>query len=159
MCDTTKSTNKTAGRVLQGSPSRIPLISSLEHTRWYVGIEDTLRRIGVPPNADYIVPMSPQAYADGVDAGGADASTSVRHLKRALSKLGWPPATVRAISEHTAKRSVDRIVQRYFGTLQRPSPPEITAFLHHRESGPHKSARAYNPDELVAPVGIIAPHH
>jgi len=44
-----------------------------------------------------------------------------------------------------------------FWCKAKPSPEEVTAFLHHRETGPHKSARAYNPDELVAPVGIIEP--
>ena len=41
--------------------------------------------------------------------------------------------------------------------MAKPSPEEVAAFLHHGETGPHKSARAYNPDELVAPVGIIEP--
>ena len=63
---------------------------------------------------------------------------------------------MRAITEHTAKRSVGRVVQRYYGAKSRPHPEEVTAFLHHRETGPHKSAKAYNPDDLVAPVGIIA---
>ena len=64
---------------------------------------------------------------------------------------------IRAVTEHTAKRSVGRVVQRYFGALKKPSPEEVTAFLHHRETCPHKSARAYNPEELVAPVGIVEP--
>ena len=101
--------------------------------------------------------MSPEAYAWGLDAGGADASTSIRHLRKALAKLGWSPSVIRAITEHTAKRSVGRVVQKYYGAQSRPSPEEVTAFLHHRETGPHKSAKAYNPDDLVAPVGMIAP--
>lgn len=36
--------------------------------------------------------------------------------------------------------------------LQKRSPPSS---IIERETDPHKSARAYNPDELVAPVGII----
>ena len=157
MCATTKSTNKTAGQLLQGCPFRIPLVPCLEATNWHVGIKECLLEIGVPPAAEYLVPMSPVAYKHGLDAGGADASTSIRHLRKALAKLGWPAAVIRAITEHTSKRSVGRVVQRYFGAMAKPSPEEVTAFLHHRETGPHKSARAYNPDDLVAPVGIIEP--
>ena len=50
-----------------------------------------------------------------------------------------------------------RVVQRYYGAKSRPHPEEVTAFLHHRETGPHKSAKACNSDDLVGPVGIIAP--
>ena len=38
MCDTTKSSNKTAGQLRQGCPFRIPLVPCLEPTKWYVGI-------------------------------------------------------------------------------------------------------------------------
>ena len=157
MCDTTKSSNTTAGQLRQGCPFRIPLVPCHEHTKWYVGIQECLRTIGVPPNASYLVPMSTEAYAWNLDAGGADAATSIRRLRRAFAKLGWLASVIRAITEHTSKRSVGRVVQRYYGALSRPCPDEDSAFLHHRETGPHKPARAYNPDDLVAPVGMIAP--
>jgi len=42
MCATTKSTNKTAGQLLQGCPFRIPLVPCLEATNWHVGMKECL---------------------------------------------------------------------------------------------------------------------
>ena len=57
-CLQTQATQKTAGRVIGGMPVRIPLLPVLGGA-WITGLFGDARVLGIPHNADYVIPLEP----------------------------------------------------------------------------------------------------
>ena len=60
ICSKTKSTERTASRITGGTPSRVPILPSLDHTEWWHGFQDNVRLTGVPLQAGHAIPKTPE---------------------------------------------------------------------------------------------------
>ena len=150
MCTKSKGSERTAGRLLNGMPFRIPLIASLNDTGWWKGYLSDLHLLGIDPNDDHSVPLHWAAVKHGVKPGVATVTACMSHLRTALRACGLAAAADR-VAAHSAKRSGMAIINRYTG------PAELTDgqksdLLHHRATGKRKCAGAYDPHLLVGPV-------
>ena len=81
----------------------------------------------------------------------ATHANALSHLRRALGAIGIERAVADAVQFHTAKRTGMAILQEYVG-LWELNKGQRNALLHHRATGKERSAGAYNPRLLVAPV-------
>ena len=118
LCTKTKGSQKTAGRVINGMPFRVPLLASLWSTGWWRGFEEDVLALGIPAGADYVIPMSPLAVGAGLVPGLADNATAFRHLRRALSAAQLPPEVIDNVEPHSAKRTSASWVQEYIGEAE-----------------------------------------
>jgi hypothetical protein len=149
-CTKSKGSERTAGRLLNGMPFRVPLVASLHATGWWHGYLNDLAIVGIVPNDDHSVPMNDRSIKWGVRPGVANIPAYMRHLRAALSECGLAKEA-KFVSAHSAKRSGMAEVNRYTG------PAELTDgqksdILHHRATGKRKCAGAYDPHLLVGPV-------
>ena len=150
MCTKSKGSERTAGRLLNGMPFRVPLIASLQATGWWKGYLNDLALLGIEPNDDHSIPMHWAAVKHGVKPGVANVPTCMSHLRNALRACGLAAVADR-VAAHSAKRSGMATINRYTG------PAELTDrqksdLLHHRATGKRKCAGAYDPHLLVGPV-------
>ena len=84
MCTKSKGSERTAGRLLNGMPFRIPVIASLQSTGWWKGYLNDLALLGIEPNDDHSIPMHWAAVKHGVKPGVANVPTCMSHLRAAL---------------------------------------------------------------------------
>ena len=119
MCTKSKGSERTAGRLLDGMPFRIPLIASLTATGWWKGYLSDLNLLGIDPNDDHSVPMHWAAVKHGVKPGVATVAACTSHFRTALRACGLAAAADR-VSAHSAKRSGMATIN---CTLAQPSSP------------------------------------
>ena len=151
ICSKTKSTERTAGRIPGGMPFRVPILSSLDHTEWWEGFQNNVRLTGVPLQAGHSIPKDPRVGHPGYSPGIATPANALAHLRRALGAVGIQRAEADAVQFHSAKRTGMAILQEYVGPWEL-NEGQRNALLHHRATGKERSAGAYNPRLLVAPV-------
>ena len=138
MCTKSKGSERTAGRLLNGMPFRIPIVASLLSTGWWKGYLSNLALLGIDPNDDYSIPMSDQAVKRGLKPGVEMIPTCMSHLRAALRACGLAAAADR-VSAHSAKRSGMATINRYTG-LAELTDGQKSDLLHHRATGKRKCA-------------------
>ena len=141
-----------AGRVIGGMPVRIPLIPVLGGA-WITNLFVDARALGIPHNADYVIPLDLRAFSElGVEPGMATVAKAETHIRTALQMAGFFHSMWSRVQRHTAKRSGMRIFNTYTGGIHEMKGIEKMHMAHHRAVGPHTSAGAHNPYHLVGPV-------
>ena len=148
--DESKSTQGTVGQLREGMPWKALLISMTQPPhQWWMGLQADLDTIGVSAAHRYMVPSARAVLVDRNPPGATNYEEATAFIRAVAAKCSIQQA--HRIKGHTAKQSAMRVVN-CFTDEGAPTDTEKDILAHHRASGPDKTARAYNPDELHAPA-------
>ena len=145
----TKSTQATAGRLPEGMPWLGPLQDFGVETPWWADCLEDMEALGMTLEHEYLLPSPGNVLRGARPPGAASPEEAVSMLRRVLRACGIEQAHL--CKAHSAKQSAMRLVNCYVGAVDL-QPREKDILAHHRITGPDKTAAAYNPQELEAPV-------
>ena len=145
----TKATETTSARLNETMPWISPIRGVCQvQSGWHQGVLSNLELVGVDAHAEYAAPSPRNVLAGKRPPGATESDGWQTRLRRALREAGMPEEAARLITRHSAKNTL----LTWAGGSGMFSDRDIEILGHHRICGVGRTVRAYNMQELSAPV-------